>query len=427
MEISGVGSTNVGRKRSDNEDRVLVEDKLGLFVVCDGMGGHAAGEVAADETVKVIRQHVVAHRELLERFDGSESDCDRVRALLREAIAVASREVYSMARSQRGKHGMGTTCTTLLVAQGKGIMAHVGDSRLYLMREGRLYQLSEDHTYLREAVKSGMMTEEQARKSPYANVVTRGVGVQESVYSDTLVFDVLAGDTFLLCTDGLYRYSDRDPQRLALALDQEDLTALPERLIAYANESGGADNIGVVVVRARAVDKRDDAFEQQRKNDVTNNLDALKHVALFQDLTMKQLVLALNRFRAVDYPAGAAIISEGEDSASLYVVVQGNVAVLRNGVQIARLGSGSHFGEMALLNRRPRSATVKAEGDVRLLVQERAEFIDLVQADPSIGLKFLWALSQSLSRRLDDAYLPLDVDAGDKRTLEGQPHASPFR
>ena len=424
MEISGVGTTHVGQKRENNEDRVLVEPELGLFVVCDGMGGTAAGEVAAGETVKHMRRHVREHRALVHAFDGSDRQAERLQSLLQEAFQTASRVVYRMARSQHGMHGMGTTCTTLLVAKGKGVMAHVGDSRLYLMREGSLYQLSEDHTYVREAIRTGMMTEEQAQSSPYANIVTRAIGVRESVCADTLVFDVLPGDTFLLCSDGLHRYSDREPARLVELLAGDHLDQTAARLIDYANGCGGADNIGVVVVRASTSDLA--AAELQRKHDITGNLEALQHVTLFQDLTMKQLVQALNRFRAVNYPKGQLVIAEGDDSASLHVVVNGELSVHRNGTEIARLGAGNHFGEMALLNKRRRSATVIAETDVRLLVQERQDFLDLVNQDPMIGLKFLWALSQSLSQRLDDAYLPLDALEA-KKTMLGLPMLSPFR
>ncbi len=426
MEISGVGGTHVGQKREMNEDAILVEPALGLFVVCDGMGGHAAGEVAAGNTVSHLRRHVREHRALVRAFDGSERQAERLQSLLREGFELASRSVYRMARSQRGKHGMGTTCTALLIANGKGIMAHVGDSRLYLMREGNLYQLSEDHTYIREALRTGMMTEEQAKRSPYANVVTRAVGVRESVCADTLVFDVLAGDTFLLCSDGLHRYSDAEPQRLVELLDGEQPEASSTRLIDYANGRGGEDNIGVVVVHASAPQDGLAAEELQRKSEVTNNLEALQHVALFQDLTMKQLVLALNQFQAVNCPKGQVVIAEGDAGASLYVVVSGELSVHRNGTEIARLGAGSHFGEMALLNKRRRSATVVAQTEVRLLVQERQEFISLVNQDPMIGLKFLWALSQSLSQRLDDAYMPLDA-ASVKKTMQGLPMLSPFR
>jgi serine/threonine protein phosphatase PrpC len=427
MEISGVGNTHVGRKRKENEDRVLVEPELGIFAVCDGMGGHAAGEVAAEETITQLRKHIRERRELLLEFDGSETQTCALQTLLQESFEEASRQVYRMARSKRGKHGMGTTCSALIIAKGKGVMAHVGDSRIYLMREGNLYQLSEDHTYLREAIRTGMMSEDQARRSPYANVVTRGIGVRESVCPDTLVFDVLEGDTILLCSDGLHRYTDSDPQRLVELLATQELDTTLADLVNYANERGGEDNIGVVVVHAASVGAQGQAEELRRKDEVTNNLNALQHVTLFQHLTMKQLVLALNRFRPVHVAAGTSIVSEGDDGASLYVVVQGEVSVHRNGQEIARLGAGSHFGEMALLNRRPRSATVRAETEVRLLVQERQEFIDLVQQDPIIGLQFLWALSQSLSQRLDDAYLPFSGALDPKKTMQGLPVLSPFR
>jgi len=195
MHVSVAGMTDVGRARGHNEDFMLQDEELGLFVVCDGMGGHAAGDVASRTAAEAIRDYVQQRRTLLGAFDGSEQSTIAVRNLLREAIEHASRAVFELASQEQGRHGMGTTCISMLTLGGKGVMGHVGDSRLYCHRDGVVYQLSEDHTYLNDAVKSGMMTLEQASESPYAHMITRGVGVQESVTVDTFVFDVLPGDT----------------------------------------------------------------------------------------------------------------------------------------------------------------------------------------------------------------------------------------
>ncbi len=401
MKLHANAVTHVGRTRGHNEDVVFAAPELGLFAVCDGMGGHHAGDVAAATTVKIVETAIRRQHAQLEA--ASDPDPGRVLAVMRGAVEEASQEVYRLARTTGGRHGMGSTCTVLLVLGGKGFMAHVGDSRLYLARDHRLYQLSDDHTYMREAIRMGMMTDEQARNSKFANVVTRGVGVARSVCVDTLTFDVVAGDRFLLCSDGLHRYGEQHPGALVEHLDLPPGQATAE-LVNFANEAGGDDNIGVVVVHADVPDEQAAPLEQRRRIDLNENLGALGHVALFADLSMKQMVDALNGFEVADCEAGEVIIREGETSETLFIVVSGELEVTRGGKPLARLGAGSHFGEMALLSRRPRSATVQATTPVRLLVQERQNFLDLVTRDPSIGLKFMWQLSHSLSIRLDDAY-----------------------
>lgn len=416
MKLHAHAVTHTGRKRGHNEDVVLSAPDLGLFAVCDGMGGHHAGDVAAQTTVKIIETAI--RRQHGQITAASQPDPGRVLSVMRGAVEEASQEVYRLARTTGGRHGMGSTCTVLMIIGGKGFMAHVGDSRLYLSRDRRLYQLSDDHTYMHEAIRMGMMTPEQARNSKHANVVTRGVGVAQSVCVDTLTFDVVAGDRFLLCSDGLHRYGEKQPVTLVKTLELQPAAA-GTQLVDFANTNGGEDNIGVVVVHADVPDAKAAPLEQRRRLDLNENLGALGHVALFADLSMKQMVNALNGFEVVDYQAGHVIIREGETSESLFIVVSGELEVTREGKPLARLAAGSHFGEMAVLSRRPRSATVTARTQVRLLVQERQSFIDLVQRDPSIGLKFMWQLSHSLSIRLDDAYAL--GSAGDQ-----SPQKSPF-
>ncbi|MCB0969637.1 MAG: serine/threonine-protein phosphatase, partial [Ilumatobacter sp.] len=143
MQIHGYGETDVGRSRTHNEDFILVEPDLGLFLVCDGMGGHAAGEVASETAGKAVHRHVASNSHVIAEFDGSPSACEAVEGVLRAAIQAASAEVFDLARSGQGRHGMGTTCIALIVVGGKGFMGHVGDSRMYMVRGGRVWQLSQ--------------------------------------------------------------------------------------------------------------------------------------------------------------------------------------------------------------------------------------------------------------------------------------------
>jgi serine/threonine protein phosphatase PrpC len=424
MRLSVSGRTDVGKSRGHNEDFLLLDHDLGLFLVCDGMGGHAAGEVASETAARAVAEHVTARAEVVRGFDGSPEALAGVAAVVREAVERANTRVREVAVSGRGRPGMGTTCVALLVLGNRGVMGHVGDSRLYLQRAGKVYQLSEDHTYVHDAVRHGLMTPEQAQKSPYAHAVTRGVGMTESVCVDTLTFEVVPGDTFLLCSDGLYDYFENN-REVAGFLTRDDAEAIPPALVDLANQRGGKDNISALVVRALA-DRDTERTELRRSTQISTNLKTLGFIGLFQELSTKELVRVMNAFREAEFDAGQTIIGEGDTSENLYVIVEGECEVWRRGESIATLQPGGHFGEMALLSRRPRTATVTAKSDVRVLVLSRHDFNEVIRQDSAIAAKFLWKLAQSLSLRLDDMYLVHDQDPEQSRRTLKLRVLSPF-
>ena len=411
MLIQAFGQSDVGRVRTHNEDAFRIDPQLGLFLVCDGMGGHAAGEVASATAADELHRFVGNHAALLTSFDGSAEATQALANLVTQAIMHASKVVFEVASGDRGKHGMGTTCVVLVTAGDKGFLANVGDSRLYLARDDKLYQLSTDHNFLNEAVAQGMLSAEQAAASPHAHVLTRAVGTQPSVCPDLLVFDILPGDTFLLCSDGLYEYTS-DPEELYSMLAVASLKDIPGHLIRRALEGGGHDNITALVVRAKAEDARAHA----RRDSIVRGLEAMGDIELLRELTMAELVKVYSLLTEIQVDKGTAIIREGDPSGHLFVITEGSVSVERENAKIASLGVGAHFGEMALLNQKPRSATVVAERPTTLLQLARADFHELLQHEPGIATKFLWKFAQTLSLRLDDAYLARDLRPG-RRTM----------
>ncbi len=423
MQIQSFGQSDVGRVREHNEDYFQIVPEIGLHVVCDGMGGHAAGEVASETAATAIQRFIVEKKDLLSAYDGSERALAELAQILSEAMIHASKTVFDVASGDKGKHGMGTTCVVLITIGDKGLMANVGDSRLYLARDSQLYQLSTDHNFMNEAVAQGMLSAEQAALSPHAQVLTRAVGTQPTVCADMLVFDILPGDTFLLCSDGLHEYT-RDPEELCSMLRVTNLKDIPSHLVKMALEGGGHDNITAVVVRA-APQISDEERQRERKNSVTKGIDALRDIELFRELTMAEIVKVYNVLTTLRVAADAPIIREGDRSFHLYVIIDGAVSVFRDGAPLATLGAGSHFGEMALLNQRPRSATVVAREPTRLLCLERSAFHALMGHEPSIATKFLWKFAQTLSLRLDDAYLARDQRKG-RETLGIGEYPSPF-
>jgi PPM family protein phosphatase len=399
MQYIGYGLSDRGRSRPVNEDVVVTDPSLGLWVVCDGMGGHAAGDLAARTAAQALCAYVAANRASLQGEGANQRDA--AVALMRRATREASRAVFQLVASGQAPPGMGTTLTALLTRGRIGVMAHVGDSRLYLLRAGAVHQLSDDHTIAAELVRRGGMPQEMAQGLNVAKALSRAVGVQPTVEVDSLVFDVLPDDTFLLCSDGLTRYLTgmEELHRFLAALDPSQV---PPQLVDLANQRGGRDNVSVVVVRAQ-VDSVTTAADHAHRTEVVLKLQTLRHVSLFQPLTLKELVQVMNRLTAQSYEPGERIIREGDPGDGLYVLLEGCVEVTRGGSELAVLGSGTHFGEMALLNERPRSATVTARDRTRLMKMSREAFNDLIRQHATLAVKLLWTFAQVLAARLDGA------------------------
>jgi PPM family protein phosphatase len=394
MRIDSWALTDVGRARKHNEDGWLIDDQLGLYAVADGMGGHAAGEIASAHALRVVQEELVKKKALLEQFGQSQTPELRAQ-ILREvelSINVASSAIYHMAQRDKKRHGMGTTLSMMLLAGNKAFMAHVGDSRVYLNRARQVHQLSEDHSYLWEQVKKGTITLEEAKRSPFSNVITRAVGITETVQVDTLVFDVLPGDTYLLCSDGMHGYVE--DAELAEILSSEDGEELPRKLISLANARGGKDNITSLVLRLPG-----DATDPSAAETI-GKLDILRKIPLFRHLNYKELVKVLNHTTLRPIAAGDAVIEEGTHGDEFYIILSGEVEVLKGGRPLTVLAPGVHFGEMALVDHSARSATVRAREATRLMVLNRTSFYQLVRAEPVLSSKLLWSFVQVLSLRL---------------------------
>ncbi len=387
--------TDVGRVRDANEDSFLVDEGLGLFVVADGMGGHAAGEVASNVAVHAVRDTVARERELIERFERGEPNASRqdVLRLLELGVQNACAAVYNEAQKDPNKRGMGTTIVVLLLVGTRGFIAHVGDSRIYVCRGDSLHQLTEDHSLINELLKRGRLTPEQIGKLNMKNAVTRAVGVYESVEADTLDFDVLAGDRYLLCTDGLTEYTQPNDILRVFREAPEEKSA--QTFIDLANQGGGKDNITAVVVKVpdtRGLDRL--------ANEVNLKLETLHRMPLFRHLTYQELVRVMNITDVRAYAPNDVILGEGEDGDEMFIVLTGGARVHSGDAKITVLGPGQHFGEMALVDKAPRSASVSSEGASKLMVMKRRDFFDIVRKDHDVAVKLLWAFLGVLTERL---------------------------
>ena len=395
LTAEAYGLTDVGRKRQHNEDAFAVDSELGLYVVADGMGGHAAGEVASQRAVEVVREQLAAGRQVLEDLGKANNAEARAAAaaLVETAIQKACAEVYRLAASDSTKRGMGTTFVCLVMAGAKGIVGHVGDSRVYLVRGGQAHRLTEDHTLIAAQVKAGTLTREQAQASQFRNVITRAVGIQESVQVDTLMVDLLPKDLFVLCSDGLHGYLAED--ELAPLTQATELEALPRKLVGLANDRGGKDNVTVVVVGISDAGAAPEELEE-----TTSRMEVLKSIPIFRHLTYKEQTAILSIASTKAFPAESEILTEGQSGDELYIVVKGRVRVETGGVGVAELRTGGHFGEMGLVDHAPRSATVRALEPTRAMVIARSELMQLMKREPILAVKLLWSFVQVLSDRL---------------------------
>ncbi|RME21694.1 MAG: serine/threonine-protein phosphatase [Deltaproteobacteria bacterium] len=250
MKFVCVPRTHVGKVREHNEDSWLAEPELGLFAVADGMGGHAAGEVASQEAVATLLDMVISGRQVVDDFIANPGqECLlRVGQLLERAVRAAAYSVFNLSQVDPDRKGMGTTLSALLLAGGVAFVAHVGDSRIYILRGSNTRLLTRDHTFVNEMVRRGKLTVDEARRSRYANMLMRAVGPNDFVEVDLGRYRFRQGDVFCICSDGLSRYIRKSEQLLEL-LDPSELALSADRLIQHALDGGGRDNVTVLLVR----------------------------------------------------------------------------------------------------------------------------------------------------------------------------------
>jgi protein phosphatase len=248
VHITCAGRTDVGIIRSGNEDSYLMVPDRGIFVVADGMGGHAAGEVASEMAVTHIASELGSLRGL-----GDEEVAER----MRQAIRSANGAIFQRTLTEHDKRGMGTTVTSLVLYSSRFLIGQVGDSRAYLLRDGKLTQVTKDHSYVQEQVDAGYLTPEQARTHPYSNVITRCVGANSDVQPDVYVGSVRPKDLFLLASDGLTGMLEDPELHDILRRDEQMPQDQVDQLINEANRHGGLDNITAILVRIDSVEYPD--------------------------------------------------------------------------------------------------------------------------------------------------------------------------
>ena len=250
LRIEVAGETNVGMKRTHNEDNFSIIEDSGLYVVADGMGGHASGEVASKMAVDSLKEFFAATAQDPERTWPYKMD--RAKGYeenrLITGIKLANLRIYETAQREAGKRGMGTTIVVMFAVEEGVYVAHVGDSRGYRVRDGKIEQLTEDHSLLNDYIKMKRLTPEEIANFPHKNVIVRALGMKDTVKVDTRFETPRAGDIYILCSDGLSGPVE-DPEMLEICMKYKDLKQIASKLIEHGNLNGGPDNITVILAR----------------------------------------------------------------------------------------------------------------------------------------------------------------------------------
>ena len=391
IQIEAWASSDIGRVRKHNEDAYLVDLDLGLYLVCDGMGGFKRGEVASGLACEVVRESVKAGRRTLQLHaqHRNATTTAAVRALLQNAVQRACEEIYQASTALTGDGGrMGTTLDAVLIVENHAFTAHVGDGRIYLVRGNEAHQVTEDHSLIQQQIKEGLITPEQARRAKNKNVITRALGVFPSVLVDLLYIELGDGDTLLLCSDGLHNYVGPEEMKKPA---QDGASGGTEALVGLANSRGGRDNITCMVIRAGG-------GAEEPASAPADHIDVLRRCDLFSFCTYRELVQIASVCEPRVVPANHILFREDEIGREAFILATGGVEVHRGGVTLARLSPPAYFGEMSFIDSPRRSATVTTTAPSSFLVMSRNDFLRLVRQDSALATKLMWRLLHHLSR-----------------------------
>lgn len=409
MDIQFWASTDVGRVREHNEDNFLVDKRLRLFVVCDGMGGHAAGEVASAMCVKLVREMLSEQRELIEFVHQAPHDPvarKQLMGVLEQSLRDASAQIYEAALEDDAKRGMGTTCCVLLLTNEHGYIAHVGDSRIYLLRQHEIHQMTEDHSLYNEMVRMGKIRPGESVNLPNKNAVTRAVGVRDHVDVDVLDFELETGDRFLLCSDGLSGYFTSNEQITSM-IGVSDIRTATEQCIDFAVEAGGKDNITAILVNITTTGAQAAASAALDES----VLELLKQSPVFDYLSQKELGHLGSLILVRDLHDGERLSAPGEELSDLSLILDGEIAIhAPDHTHLKTLGEGEHLGDLGFVDAHPSPVHLVAQGAGRIATISRSQILDLLRHEPELSVKILWNLLQVFAGQLRG--LPLELLVG---------------
>lgn len=409
MKFLSLSLTDKGLVRKNNEDSFLELPEIGLFAIADGMGGELCGEVASETAINSLRDFVTENRAVIDAFQMNPSAENKTQVLdmladsLRNANAVVFKEAL-----QRGIDGkMGTTLTVLLVQENTGFMVHAGDSRLYMIRNCEITQLSTDHTLINDYRKqvgdySGVFDEK------FSGILTKAVGIQEYVEPEKLTFAILPEDKYLLCSDGLYNGLDKEFPDLHpffskpfenIQTEKERLKEAMRSLTDTVFRNGAPDNVSIILVSAFAVD--DD--EVSGTHEIVKKFDKIRSIELFRDLEYRELLAVMAHVEIRTYNKYDVISKMSAEDRELFVILDGKVSALKGSKLLKTFRSGDHIGDVTFLSGEIPTYNLFLDKTSSFLVIKKSAFDKIVAEEPIIGVKLLTRLATVLAKQTNIA------------------------
>ncbi len=393
--IVGAAETSVGKVRDHNEDAHFIDPEAGIFIVCDGMGGHAAGEVASNLAVKTIRKEWSAEgtQKVADGWleQGTPDARKQLLATVQQGVVAAHDAIVEEASADRGKQGMGTTVVAAIIVGGDVVFAHCGDSRAYLVRDGITVQLTEDHTLLARLLAAGVDVDTDGDGARFKSMLTNALGIGQECKVATFVVPVADGDRFLLCSDGITEYVQENEIG-------EVLTTMPsparsaQRLVELALARGGGDNATALVVRVLEAGETARPAEQIRKDET-----AIFSCSLWAKVNTQQRLRALRIALPRELAKGEKVPAQTLGDKVAWIIIDGELE--QDGVI---QGPGTLLYPEALLGDRPlpdKHGLAIAQTDMRALALRADDFKELCDDDPELAEHLLEALATELSRR----------------------------
>lgn len=395
MQLNAWSMTDLGCVRENNEDSHLVDSERGIFAVADGVGGSAGGEMASGRLIELIEESAEMLAELIREgnpiFDRDHRE--HVFNVLLERIQSANALIYEEGKEVDPMRPPATTCDVLLVSEQAAFIAHVGDSRVYLLRGSEIFRITEDHTFSEQLRREQIGDVEVLER--YRNVLTRSVGGRPQVDVDALFIDLQPGDHIMMCSDGLTDYLS-GAELLEFARRSQG-PELVEELVSEAKKRGGKDNITVLLVEIETV--AESTIRDTASFDTLKQVDILGNIELFKDLGVRDLLKIMRIIYEVSYDDGDRVEQPLGEDRCMFIVAEGAVELLVDDTVVSHLEKGQHFGEFALVSDE-RQTQARCVGETLVLAVPARRFRAIVGEDPAVGNTLLWNLLEAATRQI---------------------------
>jgi PPM family protein phosphatase len=381
--------------REINDERLLVDEALGLALLADGFSGRAAPEIASRTAVELVSTAMREFEETLAPDADRDRDAFRRRFVeeLPRMISRASEALYTLGEKHEEWQGMAASLVVFKRLGRACLVGHVGSCRVYTIRQGRIFRLTDDHTLGEEMAQRGTIRRDALEGMRHRDVVVRAVGEYPTVAVDTLLLDTAAGEIFLLCSKGLPRVVEED-EMLEIITEHEPEVAA-RRLVELAVRRKPRMNVSALVLRVG------DSAEPERLG-LEQKIRALMNNFMFRDLSFQEVVRVLRMVEEVTVKKGAEVFHQGDAGEHLYVIVTGSVDISRDGAHLTNIGPGGHFGELSLVLDPVRSATVTAAEPTLLLAIGRERLDELMRDEAALTSKLLIRFLQAVGQRVRD-------------------------